>query len=587
MYGISWGKTLRGLRLTFPDYIVIFGYFAVVLLVGVYFNKRQVASQDYFAGGQQVPWWLAGISHYMSSFSAFTFIAYSQMAYMYGFVAITLFWTTVPACAMGGLIFARRWRRARVITPVEFLEKRFNAPLRQMFAWAGIPAKIFDDALKVFATALILSAGVGSDLKTAIIVCGAVTVTYTLLGGLWALVVTDYVQFLMKIAAMVLLLPLAVWSAGGPVRAFQGLPRGFLHLTGGPYGWTYLTSFTLLIIISYNATWALAQKYYSVPDEVSASKAAYLSAALNFIGTPLMLLPAIIGRNLLPDLLAQHRTADTYVLLVLKLLPAGMVGIIVAAMFSATMAAISADLNALASVLTRDFYLRILNPGSNERTLVRIGRLFTLGLGILVIGLSLWIAVSHQESLFHAMVTVFGLLLAPTMMPILAGLTVRWLTWKGALSGFVAGLVSGILMFSIKTWYLPHVSGISAEFAGYTFEGISILVNIGVTALGLWLGSVIPARDAAEQERISAFFRALDTPVGPSEVRGTSGGSARPALGAATIVVGALLITAGLVSGSARARWIDFGLGTALAVFGLRFVMVKKEALQREYSTTL
>ncbi len=112
-------------------------------------------------------------------------------------------------------------------------------------------------------------------------------------------------------------------------------------------------------------------------------------------------------------------------------------------------------------------------------------------------------------------------------------------------------------------------------------------MNIGVTALGLWLGSVIPARDAAEQERISAFFRALDTPVGPSEVRGTSGGSARPALGAATIVVGALLITAGLVSGSARARWIDFGLGTALAVFGLRFVMVKKEALQREYSTTL
>ncbi len=321
MYGISWGKTLRGLRLTFPDYIVIFGYFVVVLLVGVYFNKRQVASQDYFAGGQQVPWWLAGISHYMSSFSAFTFIAYSQMAYMYGFVAITLFWTTVPACAMGGLIFARRWRRARVITPVEFLEKRFNAPLRQMFAWAGIPAKIFDDALKVFATALILSAGVGADLKTAIIVCGAVTVTYTLLGGLWALVVTDYVQFLMKIAAMVLLLPLAVWSAGGPVRAFQGLPRGFLHLTGGPYGWTYLTSFTLLIIISYNATWALAQKYYSVPDEVSASKAAYLSAALNFIGTPLMLLPAIIGRNLLPDLIAQHRTADTYVLLVLKLLP--------------------------------------------------------------------------------------------------------------------------------------------------------------------------------------------------------------------------------------------------------------------------
>ena len=100
----------------------------VVLVVGIYFNKRQKASQDYFAGGHQVSWWLAGISHYMSSFSAFTFIAYSQMAYTYGWVAITLFWMTTPACILGGLVFAKRWRRARVVTPVEFLERRFNAP---------------------------------------------------------------------------------------------------------------------------------------------------------------------------------------------------------------------------------------------------------------------------------------------------------------------------------------------------------------------------------------------------------------------------------------------------------------------------
>ena len=130
-----------------------------------------------------------------------------------------------------------------MITPVEFLETRFNASLRQLFAWAGIPVKIFDDALKVFATALILSAGVGVDLKLAIIVCGFVTVTYTLLGGLWALVVTDYVQFLMKIAAMVLLLPLAIWRVGGPASAFTGLPPHFLNLTGGPYGWAYLFEF--------------------------------------------------------------------------------------------------------------------------------------------------------------------------------------------------------------------------------------------------------------------------------------------------------------------------------------------------------
>jgi SSS family transporter len=571
------------LRLTLPDYIVIIGYFLVVLCVGLYFNKRQAASRDYFAGGHQVPWWLAGISHYMSSFSAFTFIAYSQIAYTDGWVAITLFWVTTPACIIGGLVFARRWRRARVITPVEFLEKRFNAPMRQLFAWAGIPVKIFDDALKIFATALILSASVGIEIKTAIVACGAVTVTYTLLGGLWALVVTDYVQFLMKIAAMLLLLPLAVWRAGGPAHALRGLPPGFLHPTGGPYGWTYILSFTLLVIISYNATWALAQKYYSVPDERSASKAAYLSAALNFIGTPLMLLPAIIGRKLLPDLIAQHRTADTYVLLVLELLPVGMVGIIVAAMFSATMAAISADLNAIASVLTRDFYLRILRPKATETTLVRIGRLFTLGLGTVVVGLSLWVALSHQESLFHVMVTAFGLLLAPTMLPVLAGLTVRWLTWRGAFLGFIVGLATGMGTLAIKTWYLPTLHNLSPEWVNYTFEGISIFVNIGATCLGLWLGSTIPARDAKEQARIALFFRDLDTPIAPGEVHKDKDDSARPALGVGTMVVGLLLVLAGLFARSAEARSIDLTLGLALMGLGGKFLATARQSKKKDF----
>jgi Na+/proline symporter len=355
----------------------------------------------------------------------------------------------------------------------------------------------------------------------------------------------------------------------------------------GPYSWTYILSFALLIGISYNATWSLAQKYYSVPDERSASKAAYLSAALNFIGTPLMLLPAIIGRNLLPDLIAQQRTADTYVLLVLKLLPVGMVGIIVAAMFSATMAAISSDLNALASVLTRDVYLRILRPNSNEKNLVFMGRVFTLILGVIVIALSLWIAVSQQESLFHTMVTVFGLLLAPTMLPVLAGLTVRWLTWKGALTGFIAGLASGFTMFAIKVWYLPTVPGITPEWASYTFEGISIFVNITVTAVGLWLGSIIPARDPVEQGRIQQFFRALDTPITPSEVQNIRDESSRPALGAATIVVGSLLIIAGILADSAQARWIDLGLGLGLAAMGARFFSSVKEVKTKGCETTV
>lgn len=567
-------------RLALPDYLVVAGYFVIVLWVGFYFRNYLTAAKDYFAGGHQVPWWMAGISHYMSSFSAFSFIAYAQMGYAYGWVSVTLFWASVPACVLGGLVFARKWRRARIITPVEFLEERFSAMLRQLFAWAGIPMKVFDDALKVFATGLFVSLAVGLNLNWSIVACGVVMVAYTFLGGLWALIVTDFVQFLMKALAMLLLLPLALWHAGGIRHAFHGLPVHFLHLTGGPYGWTYIAGFVVLIAISYNGSWALAQKYYSVRDERSATRAAYLAAALNFLGAPVMILPSLVGRKFLPDLIAQHRTADVYVMLVLGLLPVGMIGIIIAAMLSATMATVSADFNSMASVLTKDIYQRLLDPAATERRLVNVGRVVTLGLGALTVVLSLWIALSHSESLFHLMVTVFGLLIAPTLVPLLAGLTWRGLTRNGALAGFAVGLASGIILLSLKTWYLPHVKAISAEWSTYTFEGVSILVNTGVTLLAMWLGTVYLASDDAERERVHRFFKALDRPIEPAEIHETAASPMR-AIGTATIGVGLLLTVAGLASHSTLARVIDLVIGIGLMALGL--VYYRRRAVQHKF----
>lgn len=561
---------MTSFHLTLPDYVVVAGYFVIVLWVGFYFRASLTGAKDYFAGGHQVRWWMAGISHYMSSFSAFSFIAYAQMGYSYGWVSITLFWASVPACVLGGLVFARRWRRARVITPVEFLESRFSALLRQLFAWAGIPMKIFDDALKVFATGLFVSLAVGLNLHWAIIGCGVVMIAYTFLGGLWALIVTDFVQFLMKALAMLLLLPLAFLKVGGLRKAFTGLPAHFLRPSGGPYGWIYIAGFFVLIAISYNGSWALAQKYYSVEDERAATRAAYLAAALNFLGAPVMIVPALLARKFLPNLIAQHHTADVYVMLVLKLLPAGMIGIIIAAMFSATMATVSADYNSMASVLTKDVYHRLLNPRAEERHLVEVGRLITLGLGVITVFLALWVAIRHQESLFHLMVIVFGLLLAPTLLPLLAGLSVKKLTRTGALAGLVVGLVTGAVMLGIKTWYLPHVKGLSPEWTNYTFEGISLLVNIGLTALAMWLATVCFPADEAEQTRIRRFFAAFDRPVTREEKREGAASPVR-AIGISTIGVGVLLAAAGILSHSIRARALDLALGAGFVILGILY----------------
>lgn len=565
-------------RLTTPDYVVVCGYFVIVLWVGFYFRGALATAKDYFAGGHQVPWWMAGISHYMSSFSAFSFIAYAQIGYAYGWVSVTLFWVSVPACVLGGLVFARRWRRARIITPVEFLESRFSALLRQLFAWAGIPMKLFDDALKVFATGLFVSLAVGVSLHWAIIACGAVMVIYTFLGGLWALVVTDFVQFLMKVLALLLLLPLALWAAGGIRKGFTGLPAHFLRPTGGPYGWVYIAGFLVLVAISYNGSWALAQKYYSVTDERSATKAAYFAAFLNFAGAPVLIAPALLARKFLPNLVAAHRTADAYVLIVLKLLPPGMIGIIIAAIFAATMATVSADYNSMASVLTQDVYFRWINPRALERHLVKTGRLITLALGALTVLLGLWIAASHQQSLFHLMVTIFGLFISPAILPLLGGLTVRGITRNGALAGFIAGSAAGAATLAIKTWYLPGLKGVSPEWANYTFEGISILINAGVTILAMWLGSVLWPAGETERARIRQFFVGMDRPISASELNQTAASPLR-AIGVATLGLGILLAAAGLISHSTAARTMDLVVGAGLVILGAGCIRKRRPAL--------
>jgi SSS family transporter len=500
----------------------------------------------------------------MSSFSAFAFIAYAQIGYMYGWVSVTLFWMVVPGCIAGGLFFAKRWRRARVITPVEFLATRFNPPVQQLFAWASIPMKIFDDALKVFATGLFVSVATGLSLLWSIVACGTVMVAYTFFGGLWALVVTDYVQFLMKVLAILLMLPLAIVAAGGIRPAFSGLPTGFLAPVNGPYSWVYVAGFATVLIVSYNASWSLAQKYYSVRDEREASKAAYLSAALNALGAPLMILPAVIGRHILPNLVQQHRTADTYVLLVMRLLPVGMVGIVMAAMFSATMAAVSGDFNAIASVLTQDIYRRLIRPSASERSLVFMGRWVTFGLGALTTILSLWVAFTHQQSLFNLMVTVLGLFMAPTLLPLLAGLTVRKLNWQGAFIGFLCGLTTGSLMLAAQTW--GHVAG--AFGSTYNFEGISLLANIAATILGMALGTWFFPSTLAATKRTEEFFVAMDTPIQANEIPAKTGNPAGPVLAISTGGVGLLIIVAGLISGSRAALIIDPVVGLVLITIG-------------------
>jgi Na+/proline symporter len=278
-----------------------------------------------------------------------------------------------------------------------------------------------------------------------------------------------------------------------------------------------------------------------------------------------MILPAIIGRNILPDLVAQKRTSDAYILLVGHLLPAGMIGIILAAMLSATMATVSADFNAIASVLTEDVYVRFIAPASTELKRVFVGRWATFALGAVTVSLSLWVAIAQAQSLFNLMVTVLGLFLGPTLIPLLAGLTTKRVNAAGALTGFLFGLLTGFAMLGLKTWWTG-----AASMAGstYNFEGVSLLLNVAMTLLGMMLGSKLFRTPADEQKRTTTFFRGFNV-VAQSTGASAKANPAGPALAAATIGMGGLIMGAGLISRTPMARLIDAAVGAVLITVGL------------------
>ena len=393
-----------------PDYVMLVGYFVLMLGIGLYFYRYMRGMKVFFTGGNKIPWWLSGVSFYMSSFSAYAFVIYSGLCFKLGWVGVTLFWVMIPATIISVTFFATRWRRARIDSPVEFLESRYSALVRQLFVWTGLPVGIIDDSLKLIATGTIVHVGMGFSLETSIIACGLIMLAYTFMGGLWAVTVTDFVQFVILVVAVVALVPLSIAKAGGFQSFVDHSPPGFFSLTTETYNWYYIALLVGLYAVAFSSThWHLIQKYFCVPTEKDAKKVGWLVTVLYIIGPPLFFLPAIAARQFMPniDYLLKHDT-EIYPQLCAYLMPVGMLGLIIAAMFSATMGNLSSHFNVRASVLTNDVYRRLCRPRAGEKELVTAGRAMTIVVGGLTILMAIALAGASAEDLFKYMVSLAG-----------------------------------------------------------------------------------------------------------------------------------------------------------------------------------
>lgn len=579
------------------DYLLLFAYFAIVLFIGVYFKKYIRQAKDYFAAGASVPWWLSGISLWMSSFSATFFVIYSQIAFKYGIVVFSITWAVALAMVIAALFTAVRWRRARVMTPLGFMAQRYNKVVHQVFVWTGFPLRLIDNALRILATAIFLVPAIGQSwftLEVSILVVGVIVILYSVLGGQWAVLVIDFFQFFILGFVLIAFLVLTLRAVGGFAGLATGLagadlPTTFLKPIAPPYDLFYWIMFLLTMTLSYNASWGLVQKYNCVATEKDARKVAVLVAVMSFVGPLLFFIPAMAARFHLPKLMGAGvlgRSDEVFVLMALKILPIGIMGMLVAGLFSATLATLGNEYNVLSGVLTKDFYQRMIRPDADERRLVRLGRWNTLLIGGLTTLFALGLKYLKEVfNLIDILVKIMGAFGPAIMIPYLAGLFVKKINSRGAIAGVTAGTISGVSLIIVNAVLLSvYKSRLDADpllsyWLKQGWNSAAIGVNILATVAGLWLGSRRQA-PAEEEARAAEFMARMAVPSVPAVETEKKRTSPFGIVGICLMIYGAVLFLAAgiLFFQKAGLRAIGINLVAAVAFFGLGYLFRRRTA---------
>jgi solute:Na+ symporter, SSS family len=428
------------------DYLAILIYLLLMAGIGVFFKWYVKDINAYIKGSNTIPWIAAGISNFMALFSTFVFVAYAGIAYEHGMVAVTVFSSTIPACIIGAMIFAKRWRRAGVSSPVEYLETRFNLSVRQTVSWVGLIITILDNMVRLYAIGLFLTAVTPLSLPLTLIISSVIVIFFTLYGGIWAVSIMGTIQFVILIFTSIILLWLSLDVVDGLNELTQKIPDHFNWFNGPKGHFFWLGVYYVMIVIKYNSNWIFIQRFYIVKDEKSAQKVGFLTAGLFLVFPIIFMIPPIVSAVLFPDLPDKEMA---YVAIANRLLPPGLMGVMIASMFSATMSSLNSEYNVIASVLSNDVYKRLINNNATDRQMLMVAKLSTIFVGLIILIGGLFI--KDFGGAFEANKLFTGIFAIPVGIPLIFGIIARKASPNGAMLTVILGAVAGIILNSFPS----------------------------------------------------------------------------------------------------------------------------------------
>jgi solute:Na+ symporter, SSS family len=551
------------------DYIVIASYLLMLTGVGIYVTRFNRNADDFFKGGGKVPWWISGLSTFVAGFSAFMFVGAAGYTYRKGLGSAVLFTSAFWGYLLGYAVYAVRWKRARLSSPMEFLTRRFSQSTTYYYTLLSIVPAILGLGLGIYILCIFVASALGimnltvnlgivslSGLEISMVVTGIVLLIYTSAGGLWAVMITDVLQFFIILIVTILIFPLsflALGGSGGFLNAFTRLaaetPAGYLSLGDVLSQPLFYVAYLFSTFIGYNAAWHVGQRYYSVPTEKGARKMALLCAGLSLTMPLLWMAPSMAARLLFPDMAAlwprlSVPSEAAFVTLALTLLPNGMIGLTISAILAATMTHTDTALNYLASIITRDVYLKIKStlghPVPDEKRQLRMARITTFTLGLLAIVTA--IIVQRTKGVFDFALLYYSWFGPSMMTPVMLGfLTTRTPSWSANVSATVSLVV--VLLCNTVIDVQP-----------YQYE-VNIFGGILVAAAVFFLSMLWKDKEAGVRERIAAFGTDLATPALETE-RGWDRNALHSykVVGVLTLGIGAALLILLLVPASIEVR---------------------------------
>jgi Na+/proline symporter len=540
------------------DYGLIGLYFAIVIAVGVYSARKNRGTDDFFKAGGEVPWVMAGVSNWVSGFSAFMFVAAAGYTYKNGTGALILFTSAFWAYLGGYAYFAPAWRRARIQAPLDFLTRRYSLGTTNFYTLTSFVPQIVGIAMGLYILCIFVSSALGFDrevfrvaglelsgLELSMLVVGVVMVLYSVIGGLWAAVLSDAVQGVIILVMSLLILPISLAYVGegggvlrGVARLLDELPAAYLVPSGQSVEPFFLASYLISVFLGYNVSWHLVQRYNSVPSERGARKMALLCAWLSLFGPLLWVLPVMASRLIFPDMAALWPNLAvpeeaSFVSLAMLLLPHGMIGFVVAAILSATLGQANDAFNWMSAAIARDAYAplrRRLGYGEGtDRHLMRVAQLAMLVMG--VGGIAMAFVISRLGGAFDFGLTYYSMVGPGFMMPVALGLVYRRTpAWSGLASCLAAFAVVGV-MFALDL------------FPGRAFER-NILGAVGAATLVFAISARWYRADDPANAHIEALDRDLRTPVPEAAGDPAPAGSLQEyrLIGAVSALLGAVLL---------------------------------------------